>query len=78
MVIKGETYQHYKGGIYKIIGVALGQDSSDHTLGVENGRFVVYRAVRRTKLFIRPVSDFESQVCTPEGRTVLRFRQITI
>lgn len=75
MVKKGETYQHYKGTVYKIVGIALGQDASSHTLGVEGGQFVVYRAVRGRKLFIRPISDFESFVCTVAGETVQRFKQ---
>lgn len=61
-------YRHYKGGHYRVLGVAL------HTETRES--LVVYMADDATKqLWVRPVSMFLETV-TVDGRTCPRFSRL--
>lgn len=59
-------YKHYKGGIYKVLGIAK------HTETYED--FVVYEAQYPTdiKLWVRPRAMFEQMVIV-DGKKVPRF-----
>lgn len=62
----GEVYRHYKGDLYKIVGVAL-----DHT----DQWAVVYEAQYENpaaSLFVRPLAEWGS-VVEWEGTQVARF-----
>ena len=63
-------YKHYKGGVYKVLGVAKSsEDYSD---------LVVYEALYdnpMSKLWVRPLEDFLSEV-EVEGKKVKRFEFI--
>lgn len=63
-------FEHYKGGIYRFIGVGT------HT---ETGEFLsVYEAVEPTTermIWVRPKAVFES-VVNVNGREVPRFRRV--
>ena len=57
-------YQHYKGGLYRVIGVA------EHT---ENkGELVVYVSLKDKKMYVRPKSMFFGKV-KANGRDIPRF-----
>lgn len=63
-------YKHYKGGVYKVLGVAKSsEDYSD---------LVVYEALydnSMSKLWVRPLEDFLAEV-EVEGKKVKRFEFI--
>lgn len=69
-MIKPGIYKHYKGGMYKVLGVAKSsEDYSD---------VVVYEALYdnpMSKLWVRPLEDFLSEV-EVEGKKVKRFEFI--
>ncbi len=64
----GETYRHYKGKDYKIVGLAL---HSDETWNV------VYEPLYESEftLFTRPVSQWRDMV-EWEGKSVERFVKV--
>jgi hypothetical protein len=53
--IKLGSYQHFKGGLYTVIGVA--QHSEDETQ-----EFVVYKNQKTDQLWIRPLQMFLEEV----------------
>ena len=63
-------YQHYKGKLYEVIGVA------HHSETLEE--MVVYKALYRNKfgknsLWVRPIKMFSEKISI-EGKTVFRFK----
>ena len=62
----GEVYKHYKGDLYKIMGVAL--DSTDQWAVVYEPSYENAAA----SLFVRPLSEWSSMV-EWEGSQVARF-----
>ena len=81
----GMTFKHFKGGVYKVVGV---HSMQHHWEGVPEGQgLVVVRYVRVQKAdgswddsgeeYLRPFSDWEAQVVCPNtGKIVPRFRPI--
>lgn len=71
--IKPGTYQHYKGKMYEVIGVARHSESLDE--------FVVYRALYdseefgKNALWIRPKQMFMENIVV-NGKQVPRFRKV--
>lgn len=65
--IKNAEYQHFKGGRYVVVGVAI-----DATNGMER-RVVVYRSVHESTLFVRSVDEFLQKVEWPDGIMRARF-----
>lgn len=62
------TYQHFRGNLYKVIGVALHSETLKE--------FVVYQPLYRNKLsalWVRPKEMFLGKVRT-EGKQVARFK----
>jgi hypothetical protein len=60
------VYQHFKGGLYQVLGVARLVDSSDW--------FVVYRPLSgEQELVMRPFAEFAGSV-TRDGREQARFQ----
>lgn len=59
MLIPCGTYKHYKGGIYKVIGMAT------HTETLES--MVVYTD-DKGKVWVRPASMWNEVVDTPNGK----------
>ncbi len=69
MVTPG-IYQHFKGNKYRVIGVGLIEATETPA--------VVYEALYdndKSKLWIRPVEEFESTV-EVGGKTVARFKRL--
>lgn len=65
----GEQYRHYKGDLYKVLGIAL--DSNDAWV-------VVYEPMYdnpAARLFTRPASEWH-QIVEWEGKSVARFTKI--
>jgi len=61
-------YQHYKGGLYEVIGVANNSETMES--------LVVYRALyKENSLWVRPLAMFIEDVVF-EGATVPRFKYI--
>lgn len=60
-------YQHYKGNVYKVLGLAR------HTETLEE--LVIYQAVKDGKIWARPRKMFEEQVLL-DGVQIPRFKKI--
>lgn len=70
MDIQPGIYKHFKGGEYKVYGIAK------HSETLED--FVVYEALygnKTSKLWVRPVSLFLGEV-EKDGKTIKRFEYI--
>lgn len=66
-MIKTGTYKHYKGGMYKVLGVAK------HSETLED--LVIYEALydnETSKLWVRPLTMF-SDLVEIDGKQVPRF-----
>jgi len=64
----GASYKHFKGGKYKVIGVAKDSENLES--------FVVYKALYGKKdLWIRPLKMFLEKVVV-DGKKVKRFEKI--
>ena len=68
MIEKGSVYQHFKGNIYKILGVGK------HSETLED--YVVYADLNEEKIWIRPYDMFLEEVQLEDGTIVPRFKQI--
>lgn len=67
-LIRAGTYQHYKGNLYKVIGIA--HHSETHDL------MVVYRSQSdEYNLWVRPFEMFKEMV-EVEGKKVPRFKYL--
>jgi hypothetical protein len=60
-------YEHYKGGRYRVIGVATHSETEE--------QFVVYQSIETDRLFVRPLQMFLENV-TVDGTEMPRFRFI--
>lgn len=58
-------YQHYKGGIYRVITMAI------HTETKEN--LVICKSELFGTIYARPISSFFAEVTTTDGKRVSRF-----
>ena len=72
--LKPGVYKHYKGGFYKILGVARHENTDEE--------LAVYRELSRGletgegPLFVRPVDQFFEEV-EYRGKTTLRFQYVS-
>lgn len=67
-VVKNGLYQHFKGNLYHVIGVAKHSETDED--------LVVYRQDgKESKIFVRPLAMFEENV-KHGGREVPRFRPL--
>lgn len=67
-LIRAGTYQHYKGNLYKVVGIAKHSETQD--------LMVVYRAQgREYDLWVRPFEMFKEKV-EVEGKKVPRFKYL--
>lgn len=79
----GQTYKHFKGGIYKVLGI---HKLEHHWEGYHGGSDVVVRYVRvmdasgkwdnSGQEFLRPLEDWEALVEWPHGERAPRFTHI--
>ena len=68
ILIHAGTYQHYKGGLYKVIGIAKHSETKE--------LMVVYRAKAKDHdLWVRPFKMFREKV-EVDGKKVPRFKYI--
>jgi hypothetical protein len=68
MEIKIGTYRHFKGGIYKVVAIALHSETLEE--------MVVYQNAENGKIWVRPASMWNEKV-EYEGKTVNRFTYIS-
>jgi len=67
-IIRAGVYKHYKGGLYKVIGIA--QDSES------NQQMVVYRSAEDGRqLWVRPLEMFKDKIKV-DSRMVPRFEYV--
>ncbi len=67
-LIKAGTYQHFKGNLYKVIGIAKHSETLE--------LMVVYRALSTDhNLWVRPYEMFKETV-EHEGKKVPRFKYL--
>lgn len=63
----GTLVEHYKGGRYKVLNIALHcDDKREH---------VVYMSLKDATIWIRPLSEFRDMVQTEDG-LIKRFKEI--
>lgn len=68
MSIQPGLYRHYKGGLYRVIGVARHSETEEFV--------VVYQALYGEQgLWVRPLGMFEEMVVV-DGREVRRFSPV--
>lgn len=63
--IKKGKYQHFKGGYYEVLGVALHSETMEE--------MVLYKHLNEEKLWVRPKKMFLENVVV-DGKEVPRFR----
>lgn len=72
IILPGRYYRHFKGKIYKVIGVALHTETDE--------QLVIYQAQYDDfKLFARPLAMFTEEIdhsCYPEAKQKFRFELI--
>lgn len=68
--LPGEIYQHYKGGIYRIIGVGK------HTETEEEMVMYVRHDDPDRQFWIRPLMMFMETLEKPDGSTYRRFKKL--
>ncbi len=65
--LKSGYYEHYKGGRYKVLGVALHSETLEE--------MVIYQAQYGEKLvWVRPIDMFLGEKVLDDGENVPRFR----
>lgn len=67
MIIENGYYKHYKGNIYKVIGVGK------HSETLED--MVIYQSVKTNEIWVRPYLMFIEDVTLPTG-VVKRFEYL--
>lgn len=70
MEVRLGKYQHFKGGMYKVLGVAKNSETFED--------LVVYEALygnETSKIWVRPVSMFMDEVDV-DGKKVPRFKYV--
>ena len=64
----GGTYQHYKGNVYKVVGVGKMEATQEDV--------VIYQGVDHgSPIWVRSLAEFEEEVVW-EGKTMSRFEKI--
>ena len=61
-ILKGKTYRHYKGNLYKVLALAK------HSETLED--MVVYASLDETKIWVRPSNMWDNVV---DNKGTLRF-----
>ena len=67
MEVKKGIYKHFKGGIYRVIGVGKHSESLDE--------MVVYQSVSDGGIWVRPVAMWDEKV-ERDGKILSRFQYI--
>lgn len=65
--IVGRKYEHYKGGMYKVINIATHTETEE--------LLVIYEGIESNKTWARPRNMFEDTV-EIDGKIINRFRQL--
>lgn len=63
-MIKKGIYQHFKGGMYEVLGIATHSETDEE--------MVVYRSLKNNSLWVRPKKMWEEKI-KREGKTYQRF-----
>lgn len=53
MIITGIQYQHYKGGVYKVLMQAINEETSEN--------MVIYSSLDDNTKWVRPISEFKEK-----------------
>lgn len=61
----GDYWTHYKGGVYKIVALAVNENTAEPV--------VVYQSCKRGTIWVRPLSNWLEDVQLPTG-SVKRFK----
>lgn len=71
MRMHGRLYRHFKGGIYKVLGIGVHSETAE--------LMVIYSSERDTKIWIRPLDMFLSEVDHekyPDVKQKMRFEPL--
>lgn len=66
-VVQPGQYQHFKGGVYRVMSVATHSETGEH--------YVIYTSEKSGELWIRPLSMF-TELVSVDGRTRARFERL--
>jgi len=69
MVTHWESYRHYKGGTFTLIGIAENSNERSEELAV-------YVSHQRRKLLVRPAVEFFGLVTLEDGTEAKRYQRI--
>lgn len=64
----GNKYRHYKGGLYKVINIAIHTETDE--------ALVIYQGLDTNKVWARPKEMFEETI-EIDGEITNRFQQLT-
>lgn len=72
---KGETYKHFKDGVYEIIALAV---STEPDYQKDKVFLVIYKPVAGSDsdTFARPLKEFLGAAMAADGKPVLRFAKV--
>jgi len=65
--IVGKKYEHYKGGIYRVINIATHTETEEV--------LVIYEGIESNKTWARPKNMFQDNV-EIDGKIINRFKQL--
>ena len=85
-IVVGQIYKHFKGGIYKVVGLHWMQHHWDAVHGGQEVLVVRYVRVmdaagrweNRGEEWLRPVEDWQAEVEWPHGGRAQRFLPIAM
>lgn len=67
-ILPEEIWQHYKGGNYEIVTLAVDTETDE--------RVVVYQSISFGSVHVRPLAIWEEMVVNDAGEEVPRFRKM--
>jgi hypothetical protein len=77
MIAGDATHQHYKGGLYRLLGPHRDSETGEEVKAPDGSAWLIYEHVypHKRELWRRPASEFYEDVRV-KGKTVPRFRQL--
>lgn len=77
MICSDATHQHYKGGLYRLLGPHRDSETGEEVKAPDGSALLIYEHCypHQRELWRRPASEFYEDVRV-EGKTVPRFRRI--
>jgi hypothetical protein len=68
VVKSGKLYKHFKGGLYKVVGVAVHTETNEELV-------IYHKEGNEFQMFVRPVNMFLDEI-SYDGKMIKRFEEI--